>query len=184
MKKFKTLILLSGILISSVSFARFGGDGVLLDVNLYYVLAKSETKLAGQGTQQSSDLQSTIYDLKLGYIFPISWYVGIIHSSRSDSLLYHYDSYGSSDGISVGYMSYTGPYFMVHYLYQSNRGEYSRGTGVQIDVGCKFEANDHWVFGLEMSQRNLTYQKSDTNASLDYYKVAEVFPMASIGYLF
>ena len=172
------------LLLSPLGQARFGGDGVLLDINLYYVLGKSETKLNGLPTQQTTDVQSTIYDVKLGYIFPISWYLGVIHSQRSDGLLYNYGSYGSAEGVSVGYLSYMGPYFMVHYLLQANRGEYSKGSGVQIDIGYKFEVSDRWVFGLEMTQRTLTYNKADTNAALEYYKVTEVFPMASIGYLF
>ncbi|RYZ64381.1 MAG: hypothetical protein EOP09_16035 [Proteobacteria bacterium] len=138
----------------------------------------------GQGTQQTTDVQTTLYDLKLGYIFPISWYLGVIHSSRSDNVLYRNADYGTTNGVSVGYLSYTGPYFMVHYLFQASRAEYSRGSGTQVDVGYKFEANDRWVFGLELSHRALTYQKSDQNSALEYYKVTEVFPMASVGYLF
>jgi hypothetical protein len=181
--------LCSGLLtLGSSAFARGGGggggSGVLLDANLYYHSARTETKDVGGVSKTLSDGTTAIYDIKLGYLMSEGLYIGGIYTSRSDSALNLSGNSGSATGASVGYMAGTGIFVMGHYLVSGTYGTYSDGSGIQADFGYKAGMGSGWLLGAELSYRSMTYKKDSSNAALDSYKVTELFPMVSVGYLF
>jgi hypothetical protein len=110
--------------------------------------------------------------------------VGGLYTSRSNNVLDQSGTNGSATGVSLGYMGAAGIFLQGHYLTNASYGTFSEGTGVQADVGYKAGMGSGWLLGGELSYRSISYKKQSDNAGLDTYKITEVIPMISIGYLF
>lgn len=179
----RSWVVMGCLLLSAVAEAR-GGSGILFDVNAYYSSSKSEGKQTGGTNDVKSDSSVAIYDLKLGYLTESGLYVGGLYTSRSNNVLDQSGTNGSATGVSLGYMGAAGIFLQGHYLTNASYGTLSEGTGLQADVGYKAGMGSGWLLGGELSYRSISYKKQSDNAGLDTYKITEVIPMISIGYLF
>ena len=186
MKKMWLSVFVAMLLVTSarVAEARGGGtsSGVLFDVNLYY--GSSATNLKTTGTETKSENKTVLYDIKLGSLSGSGFYWGGLYSSRTTSVLNANGENGSAMGASIGYFGAAGFFIMGHYLVSATYGEYKEGSGIQADLGYKFDIGSGWLLGGELSYRNITYKKNDTVANLESYNVADVLPMLSVGYVF
>lgn len=176
---------LLGVFLGSTAMARGGGSGILFDANLFYTSTKAETTNQGStNATVNADSTNAIYDIKLGYLSDSGLYFGGIYTSRSDSLLNQSGSSGSATGASLGYMADSGLFVHAHYLVSAKMGVYSEGTGYQADFGYKASMGSGWLLGAELTYRSMSYKKSTSNSNLETYKLTEVLPMISIGFIF
>ncbi|WP_413287579.1 hypothetical protein [Bdellovibrio sp. HCB337] len=183
-KLLSTLVLASAMALSATAQARGGGSGVLFDVNLSYTSTKVESKDTGGSATTSSDGSTAIYDIKLGFLGGDGIYFGGIYTSRSESVLNQSGTSGSAMGASLGYMGSAGFFLMGHYLMQAKLGDYSEGSGIQVDLGYKAGVGSGWLLGGELTYRSIAYKKHETNTNLEALTITEVMPMLSIGYMF
>jgi hypothetical protein len=183
MNRFSSWVLICSVLLGLSAEAR-GGSGILFDLNLFYNSSKAELTQSGGAADVKSDSTTAIYDIKLGYLADSGLYLGGIYTSRSNSLLNQSGTNGSATGASVGYMGAAGIFLQGHYLTSATYGTYSDGSGIQADFGYKGGMGSGWLLGAELSYRSITYKKDSANSGLESYKLNEVIPMISIGYLF
>ena len=175
----KKLIILSVILLTTaMAEARGGGSsgssGVLFDVNAFVYNSKAKDD------NSSSESNTMIYDLKLGYLPGSGLYLGAIYTSRNHSGTLS-DS-GSATGASIGYFGDSGFYGMAHYYFTATNGDYSDGTGYQADFGYLTEVSGPFHVGVELTYRDLTYKK--LNGASANHELTEMFPMLTLGFIF
>jgi hypothetical protein len=172
-----TLLLTSFGFVSHSQAKGMAEGGMLLDFNLYYVKASNQD--AGGPESTSTTM---IYDVKLGKFLSKGWYVGGIYSSMSYETSGGGPVSGTAYGLSGGYAWQSGFFVMAHYKLNATYGTYSDGSGLQFDLGYKDKMGSNALWGLELSQRSITYKKNG-GAAVEY-KTTDLIPMASIGYMF
>jgi hypothetical protein len=164
--------------------ARFGKEGYMLDISLYYTSDNSSTATAAMTS--TSKATTTIYDVNFGKLSEKGIYYGALYTSRSaTSGGLPVGEGGTAMGLSLGLFSEVGYYVMAHYLVTAKDGSYLSGSGIQGDVGFKSSLGSDWLIGGNFSYRSLTYKKMkpDDPTFVSLTK-SEIMPMLSIGYLF
>lgn len=151
-----------------------GQSGVLLGVNAFVYNQKVEANGV------SSEGNTAIYDVKLGYLPGSGLYLGGIYTSRNHSGSLS-DS-GSATGVSVGYMGEAGFYLMGHYYFTATNGDLKSGSGYQADFGYLAMVSGPFHVGTELTYRSLTYKKVN---DIDFEtKNTELFPMLTVAFIF
>lgn len=175
MKKF--VIFTTILLASTFAQARYSGGGeggVLLDLNAFMYNQKSDNN----GT--TSESNTAIYDIKLGYLPGSGLYLGGIYTSRNHSG--NLSDSGSATGLSAGYMGESGFYLMGHYYFTATNGDYKEGSGYQADFGYLALVSGAFYVGTELTYRSIKYKKLN-NVDADYTST-ELFPMLTVAFVF
>jgi len=145
----------------------------------------------GSGTSSGSEL---LLDVKLGYIFPMGFYVGgIYHNASNSAGSAVNDEKATAFGPSVGYFSPMGFYVTGHYFLVAERNDYgvaggdaSEGTGPQVDLGWVFPLTSVFSMGPQLTYRSLNYSKADVGGVATDIDVTrtEIRPYISLFFMF
>lgn len=176
---------LLGLLVFSIStpaYAVGGGYGGFM-IGLSGI--KLDTSTDGP-TLGNNDTSTTIYDVKAGYTFANSVYVGGIYDSRNDT------TNGSKQertafGATIGYHNsgwfLDGSYFLSGTVKMASGTELTDGSGFGIDLGHNFDLTPNIYIGLQVSYKSFTFNKK-TGASETNKIKSELTPMLNVGVMF
>ncbi|AHZ84328.1 hypothetical protein Bb109J_c1636 [Bdellovibrio bacteriovorus] len=153
-------------------------NGVLVNANIFMYNNSTETTPGGESKSNSS-----IYDIKLGYISGNGLYLGGLYTLRKVET----DS-GSVDGnalgASIGYVGASGFYVKGHYLLSAEYDTLKEGTGIQADFGYMTNVTSSFFVGVELTYRSIEYKKNEASPGMDSLKISETFPMLTVGFIF
>ncbi|MBX3019194.1 MAG: outer membrane beta-barrel protein [Bdellovibrionaceae bacterium] len=178
--------ILLGLLVSLLAtpaFAASAGSGFHVGLSaLKYDEAWSGDAYA-TGEQKDN---RTHFDLKLGYLFSNSVYVGALYSNLSRNTTTDSPS-RTATGLSVGYHAASGLYFDVNYFLQAeyNVGgntTYKEGSGFGADFGYNIPMSSSFYLGFQLSYKSLTFKKINTISSSNTQ--TELAPMFNLGFVF
>lgn len=173
-----------GLLMILLSFvapnaqAARSGPGFLFDFNAYIYNSTQENSPGG-----TSDDNTYIYDMKLGYVTAGSLYLGGIYSTRNRNGSAVSSESGSAEGLSIGYLGEAGFYLMGHYYLSARLGDWKDGSGYQGDFGYLTEDSGPFHVGIELSYRNIEYRSNASSANSSH-RVKELFPMLTAAFFF
>lgn len=163
-------------MVASFAQARGSSSGVMLTANAFMY----NTTVNDDGAK--SEAKNSIYDIKLGYLTGSGLYLGGLYSIRNVSGTSTTD--GKAMGGSLGYVAANGFFLMGHYIASAEFGDFKEGTGLQGDFGYITNVTGAFVVGVELSYRSIEYKKSDTNPALGKYKMDELMPLLTVGFVF
>lgn len=170
--------LLITTIIAPFAQARGSASGVMLTANAYMYNTNIDMTPGG-----SSKSESSIYDIKLGYLGGSGLYLGGLYSIRKDVS----DSSsldGKAMGASLGYVGASGFFIKGHYLLSTEYGDFKEGTGIQGDFGYITNVTGAFIVGVELTYRSVEYKKNDTIPGFEKLKRNELFPMLTVGFVF
>ncbi len=175
---FQVLCVLASLCAGSVAMARGGGsgNGVILTANAFVYNTTVEVP---SGAASESNI--SIYDIKMGYLSASGLYWGGLYTVRNQSG--DTDQAGHAVGGSLGYFGANGFYLKGHYILQATQGDYDEGTGVQGDFGYLAGVSGSFYVGVELTYRSIEYKKQ-LSAPIAGYKVSQLFPMLTVGFVF
>lgn len=207
MKKFinrslKMAVAVSAIIMAShQSFARSSsGDGVMLSLNPMYSTSSDNESASTEGAITANATQGTtvLLDFNIGYQMGNGLYLGLLYASDSgeskNSSGVTTKATASGYGPSIGYMK-NGWFGHFHYIlsseYDSNTSttaKWTKGTGMQVDVGYMMPVSSVFSLGVEMSYRSLEYGtfKDDTGTDItdNKRKVSDMMPRLRLTFIF
>ncbi|MNK01174.1 hypothetical protein D3C87_189690 [compost metagenome] len=164
----------------SAEAARGGGGGsggVMLTANAFMY----NQKIDNNGTE--AEANTSIYDIKLGYLGGSGLYLGAIYSLKNtDDGTNKKD--GSAYGGSIGYIGSRGFFIQGHYLASAKFDRYSDGSGYQADFGYMTSVSSSVLLGVELSYRSIEYKKDDNTSATISRKETELTPKLTIGFAF
>ena len=176
----KNIILVATVLLMSASSLAAGDSGY----NFGLSLMKYDISVDGPNVG-TGDSNLTIYDLKLGYVFNNSVYLGVILDNKTIT------SNGGTDkrtgtGATVGYHS-NGWILDLSYFFTAERDMNGTmlkdGTGFGLDVGHNWMIGSNFYFGVQGSYKSFTYKKV-ASAAVDNKEKSELYPMVNLGLMF
>lgn len=182
--KFQVLAIAALMTVSvfvSSAQARGSSSGVMATLNAYMYNQTVET--TSGGASSSSEADSIIYDLKLGYLTGSGLYLGGLYTMRN-SKSGSTTTEGKNLGASVGYFGANGFFIKGHYILSAEYGDLKEGTGLQADLGYINNITGNFLVGVELTYRSVEYKKDESSPSLDKYKLTELFPMLTVGFVF
>jgi hypothetical protein len=159
MKKFYAILFLALALVPVNSYAKGGGGGWLLGIDLAPVSSKTETTTSG--VTATSESSTTVYDISLGNVMSSGLYLGVLYSSQSDKSDSTTTS-ASAMGASVGFIGDSGFNIIASYILSATYGEYKKGSGYQIDLGWRHFLSSSFYAGAKVSMRSLKYTENET----------------------
>lgn len=156
---------LTVLLLSTSAWAKGGGSGTYLGMNLDYSTYNSKTTTNAGSTESKSN--STDYDLMLGYVMSSGLYVGAVYNGVSSDT-------GGTDpkvtalGASVGYMPGNGFQLVGHYFVSASQKSSApdttlTGTGMGVDIGYLFQVNGSFNLGAVLAYRSVNYTKVEVS---------------------
>lgn len=153
-------------------------NGVLVSANIFMYNNQVEQSPGGESKSNTS-----IYDIKAGYLSGNGLYLGGIYTLRSAET-----NSGSVDGnalgASIGYVGASGFYLKGHYLLSAEYDNLKEGTGFQADFGYLTNITSSFFVGVELTYRSIDYKKVESSPGTDSLKITETFPMLTIGFIF
>lgn len=165
----------------SVAQARGSSSGVMATLNAY--MYNNTTEVTSGGSSSSSDSKVSIYDIKLGYLTGNGLYLGGLYTMRNSTNGSN-STDGKNLGASVGYVGASGFFIKGHYILSAEYGDLKEGSGLQADLGYINNITGNFLVGVELTYRSVEYKKDESNASVDKYKMTELFPMLTVGFVF
>jgi hypothetical protein len=182
MKKFYTFLALALLLLPTSSFAKGGGSGWLLGIDLAPVSSKTETVTSG--TTSTSESSSTVYDISLGNTMGSGLYLGLLYSGQSDKNG-SISTTASAMGASVGYIGSSGFSLIAHYILSATNGDFKKGTGYQIDLGWRAFLSSSFFMGTKISMRSLKYTENETlSSAFESVTYTTTIPYLVLGFVF
>ncbi|MEK6774048.1 MAG: hypothetical protein AABY64_08910 [Bdellovibrionota bacterium] len=189
----KLVIAISAVVaISSQGWARSsGGDGVLLSLNPFY-----QTISDDGGGATTTSYTETKMDVNLGYQMATGLYLGALYftdTTTTSPVSSGAATSGSGYGVSVGYLK-NGWFGHLHYILSADKDDntadadkWSKGTGIQADVGYMMAVSGPFMLGVELAYRSLSYT-TNTVAAVDSTaftrKASEVTPKIRLTFIF
>jgi len=186
----KVMMTVAALLMSSQALARGGGDGFLLGINTMYSTSNDDLG-DGDGSTESS-IKSTKMDLNLGYQMSSGLYLGLLYINDSFEVS---GVKGTTTGYGpgVGYMK-NGWFVHGHYILSaqkdddtSDTSKWTKGTGLQMDLGYSMEISGPFHLGLGLSYRSLEYSTADVagvEITTNKRKITEMDPKIRFTFLF
>lgn len=156
-----------------------GRTGVLFDTAIYY--GQSEASAEPAVGNEWKNLTS-VYDIKLGYVFNSSIYLGGEFSTRNDAIG-PVTSNGSTGAVGIGLFWGSGFNLRSYYRFDESWGYYSNGTGFQADLGYMHNLTSNFYIGLLVSHRQTTYTKNNLIAGFQSFTKKDTQPMLTVGFL-
>ena len=154
-------------------------SGVLFDAGLYY--GQTEATADPAAGNEWRNLTS-IYDIKLGYIFDSSIYLGGGFSTRNDSSILT-TSNGGTATVGLGYFWGSGFHLRSFYRINETFGDYSEGAGFQADLGYMTNMSSNFYLGLLLSHRQVKFTKNSTISNFKSFIKKDTQPMVTLGFL-
>lgn len=166
---------------SAVSYSS-NRSGFLFDLGYYY--GQSEAVANPSPGNEWKDITS-VYDIKLGYVFDSDLYLGGGYTVRTDSLtsIAVNSSSGGSAMLGIGWFWGTGFNLRGYYHINESFGDYKNGTGFQADLGYMVNMTSNFYLGLLFSHRQTVYTSNSTIANFNSWTKKETFPMVTLGFL-
>lgn len=157
-------------------------SGMLFDLGYYY--GQSEAVANPSPGNEWKDITS-VYDIKLGYVFDSDLYLGGGYTVRTDSLtsLSVNSSSGGTAMLGIGWFWGTGFNLRGYYHIDESFGDYKSGTGFQADLGYMVNMTSNFYLGLLFSHRQTVYTSNSTIANFKSWTKKETFPMLTLGFL-
>lgn len=159
-----------------------GRSGVLLDLGFFY--GQSEAVANPSPGNEWKDITS-VYDVKLGYVFDSDLYFGGGYLARNDSLtsLSTNSSNGGTAMLGLGWFWGNGFNLRGYYHLNESLGDYKNGTGFQADIGYMVNMTSNFYMGLLFSHRQTVFTSNSTIANFQTWTRKETFPMVTLGFL-
>lgn len=164
-----------------VSNRLYGKMGFLFDLGIYYGQSEATANPAALNEWQNN---TSIYDIKLGYVSDNNIYWGAEYSVRGDNQILGNQAAGNGGGIGIGYFADNGMNFRAFYRLSDKFGDYTDGSGYQADIGYSVNLTSNFFLGFVMSIRQITYKSNSTIVGFDYWTRKETYPMLNLGFLF
>ena len=155
-----------------------GKSGVLLDFGIHY----GQSEAVGNPSTQDFKNNTSVYDVKLGYIYDSNWYIGALYSVKNYSTLAG-STNGKTGGVGFGYFFRNNFNIRAFYRHGEAFGEYREGSGFQADLEYKVSFASNFYIGALISHRQTTFKKNDTITSFEEYIAKETYPAISLGFL-
>ncbi len=191
----KFVVAISAVVaISSPGWARSsGGDGVLLSLNPYYGTS-SDDALAGTPTTNAYTSTTTLLDINLGYQMAAGLYLGALYFTDTGASTNPTGATSNSGyGVSAGYMK-NGWFGHLHYILSAdkddntaNADKWSKGTGIQVDLGYMMPVSGAFMLGVELAYRSLSYSTntvSSVESTTTARKTADMMPKIRFTFIF
>lgn len=156
----------------------YSKSGVLVDFGLFY----GQSEAAGNPSTQNFKENVSIYDIKLGYITDSNWYFGGLYSVRNDS-----DTLGTTNGkaggLGAGYFFHNNFNFRAYYRFQETYGDYTDGSGFQLDLEYKVAFSSNFYIGALISHHQTQFTSNNTIAGFSSYTQKDTYPAVTLGFL-
>lgn len=160
----KKLLMIAILCSSSAVFAKGGGAGVYLGLDLLYETQETTTTTSGvAGTPAKWGY--TAYDLDAGYVMGNGLYLGATmanYTSDQDT----FDPKMSIMGLSVGYMRsgfmLTAQYYLSGTWETATNTKYSNGSGIGVDIGYLWNVAGGFHLGGGLAYRSLEFKKLES----------------------
>ena len=165
----------------TVAIRSSGRTGTLFDLGLYY--GQSEATANPTPGNEWKNITS-VYDIKLGFIFDNDFYFGGGYMSRTDSLSSQSSSVSGGTAILGGGLFWgSGFNFRGYYHVNETWGDYKNGSGFQADLAYFLNMSSNFYMGLELSHRQTTFTQNSTVVGFQSWTRKETFPMVTVGFL-
>ncbi len=158
----------------------YGFVGTLADLGVYYSQSQAT---ANPAAGNSFSNETSVYDVKLGYISESHYYFGALYSAGSDNQVSSNKASRGTVGAGIGYFGYNGFNLRAYYLLSSTYGDYKDGTGYQVDLGYAINPTSSFYLGLAMSLREVNYKTNATISGFESWVRKETYPFITIGFL-
>lgn len=155
--------------------------GVLLDTAVY--LGQSQAN-ANPAVLNEWRTDTSIYELKFGYISDAKLYFGGEYALRSDNQISVNSNSGTSGGLGMGYFADNGFNFRSFYVFNSSYGDYSNGSGLKLDFGYLLNATSNFFVGFTLSVRQSIYKSNQTIVAFDSWTRNETYPFLNLAFVF
>lgn len=162
-----------------LGLAQFSHAQTLLDFAIHY----TQSEAAGNPSTQDFKNNTSVYDIKLGYISDNNWYLGALYSVKNYSNLAGTTN-GKVGGAGFGYFFRNNFNFRAFYRHNESFGEYREGSGFQADLEYKVSFFSNFYIGALISHRKMTFKKNESVANFEDYTAKETYPALSLGFLF
>ena len=159
-----------------------GNSGVLFDFGIYY--GQSEASANPSVGNEWKD-NTSIYDVKLGYIMDGGVYLGAAYSTRtqSTSSVGVSSTTGNVGAFGGGYFWDNGFNIRGYYRVNESFGEYKSGSGFQGDLGFMLNMSSNFYIGFLVSHRQVTFTENKTIAAFNSWTRKETYPFITLGFL-
>lgn len=155
-----------------------GKSGVLLDFGIHY----GQAEAVGNPTTQDFKNNTSVYDIKLGYITDGNWYLGALYSVKNFSDLTGTTN-GKTGAVGFGYFFRNNFNIRTFVRHGESYGEYREGSGFQADLEYKVPFASNFYIGALVSHRQVTYKKNESIVNFEDYTAKETYPAISLGFL-
>lgn len=153
-------------------------SGVLLDLAAQYGQAEATSDPATQNFKNNT----SINDLKLGFISDEDLYFGALFSAKSFSTLAGSKT-SHTGGLGLGYFFRNNFNFRLFYRHDENYGDYRKGSGFQTDLEFKTILAAQIYLGVLVSHRQTTYRENDSIPFFKQNTSKETYPAITVGFL-
>lgn len=164
------------VLVSNSSFARSSsGDGVLLSLNPYFATSSDNESTEGSVSTTATEATAILMDVNIGYQMGNGLYLGLLYMSDSMEVKAGSTTKSTASGFgpSVGFMK-NGWFGHFHYILSSESdsdtstsAKWTKGTGMQVDVGYLMPISGPFSIGVELAYRSLEYGTFQDNAGTE-----------------
>lgn len=180
-------IALTVLLMGTAAWARGGGSGTYVGLNLDYQSMTMTSEVGATTTESKSN--SLDYDFQAGYVMSSGLYLGVVYNSTSttDDVT---DPKTSAYGVSFGYMN-KGFLLVGHYFLNAEQSDSAdnklTGSAIGADLGYMFQVTGSFHLGGVMAYRSVTYNKltqAGTEVPDASVKITAMEPKLVLGFLF
>lgn len=157
-------------------------SGVLFDVGVYYGQSEA-TANPSLGNEWKDN--TSVYDVKLGYIGQSGLYLGAEYSTRtlSASSINVSSTTGSTAAAGLGYFFDNGFNLRAYYRANESFGDYKSGSGFQGDLGFMLNMSSNFYMGFLISHRQVTFSENRTIIGFDTWTRKETYPFITLALL-
>lgn len=162
--------------------SNYGRTGALFDVGVYY--GQSEATATPVSNNEFKNI-SSIYDIKLGYIFSEGYFLGAGYSARNESTstTNSTTTTGGAGMVGLGYFTDTGFNLRSYYHFNESFGDYKNGNGFQADLEYKVNMSSNFYMGIAFSHRQITYTQNNLITGFTSWVRKETYPFVTFGFI-
>lgn len=157
----------------------FVRKGIYLDTAYFF----GSNDVASSPSTNSSLNQTSFLDIKLGYINTAAFYYGGQYTLRNDATRTTKVN-GQGTGFGIGYFWYLGFDVRGYYRFNESFGDYSKGSGYQVNVGYSTRVVSNLYLGILLDFREIKYQTYSLDPTIRSTSIRTIQPSATLGYLF
>ena len=159
--------------------SRTGKGGGLFDFALYY--GQTEGSSAPTNNNQAKT-NETYYDMKLGYLFAMGFYLGAEYNTRNSGYIGG-STNGNGTAVGMGYFFQNGINLRGFYRFNEAFSDFRNGSGLQLDAGFTEMFATNFYLGVLLSYRKTNYTSRESDPTLTRYSFDSTYPMLTFGFL-